>query len=435
MPTSFTLQQAANSIEADIRARRLLNLPVDWADELIFPAYDGLSIRNVPHTIANLLGAPLDAAILDPRVWHQSDVDGIQRVVMFLSDGLGYQYLRELMDEDAELNDTVMQLTNGSGFVPLTSTAPSTTAVALPTIWTGATPATHGMLGTSLFLREYSMMTNMLFNTSINGMRGRVIPDGDLQTFVHTPALGQHLAQHDIDTHVLLFRGYLGQGILSAVMHRGVTHGHPHLGFSDVWVRLKEILCDTVGQHCYVNIYLGTVDSLAHKYGAKNQYVAYEIKQQIKQLVDILADDQVKDGQTLFIMTADHGHADAPHKIDLQSDDAEPIRQLMRMGLTGDMRLGNLHLQHDRMSDVIDIIHDLYGDYLSAVDTKEAIDARLFGSDTVYAETKHRLGDVILIPRLGTQVIDPSVGVLELESWHGGLSPDEMLVPFMVARV
>ena len=435
MSKNFALHQTADTLETELRNQKLLNLPVDWGDEILYPAYDGLSIRNVPHTIGQLLDAPLDDAVLDNRVWGDTNLDGVQRVVTFLSDGLGYLYLRELMDEDPELEDTILQLTDGRGFVPLTSIAPSTTAVALPTLWTGATPATHGMIGTSLFLREYSTYTNMLFNKSIGNLMGSVIPERDFSSFVPSRSFAEHLTDYRVPTHLLMFKGYLGNGFLSAVLHRGVGYSYAHGGYSDVWVRLAEVLQETVGKRCYVHIYHSPVDSLSHLYGAKNQYIHYEIKEQMKQLLAVLSSQSVKDGQTLFMLIADHGHANAPDRIDLQDDEAEFIRRQMRLGLTGDMRLGHLHLQNDTTDDVIHMVHTQFGDRLAAVETSQAIDAGLFGHDTVYSETKHRLGDVVLIPRLGTQVIDSSLYVLDLESWHGGLSPEEMLVPFMYTRL
>jgi hypothetical protein len=436
MPTDYALRQNAQAIEADIRARRLLNLPVDWADEIIYPAYDGLSIRNIPHSIGQVLDAPFDDNMpLDSRVWGDESLNDIQRVVVFLSDGLGYLYLQELMEEDPELEDTVLELTDGRGFVPLTSSAPSTTAVALPTLWTGASPATHGMLGTSMFLREKSTLTNMLFNNAIMNPRGSVLSDDDLHDFVPVNGFAQHLTANNIATHLILNRAYLNKGLLSNVMHRGVSYGYSHGGHSDVWVRLADVLHDTAGQPGYINIYLGAVDSLSHLYGAKNIYVHYEIKEQLKHLLEVVSSQGVQDGQTLFIFTADHGHANAPRKIDLQSTESESIRRMMRLGLTGDMRLGQLHLQNGLVDDAIALIHANYGDSLTAISTAEALSTGLFGDDTIYSESKHRLGDVILIPRLGTQVVDSSLGVLNLESWHGGLSEDEMLVPFIYKRL
>ena len=37
----------ANMLETKIRDHRLLDLPVTWSDELIFPYYGGLSLPNI----------------------------------------------------------------------------------------------------------------------------------------------------------------------------------------------------------------------------------------------------------------------------------------------------------------------------------------------------------------------------------------------------
>ena len=61
----------ATTLENKIRQNRLLELDVDWQDEIIFPYYNGLSLQNVPHTIGAILGAPLphSSPLLDD-VWQ-----------------------------------------------------------------------------------------------------------------------------------------------------------------------------------------------------------------------------------------------------------------------------------------------------------------------------------------------------------------------------
>lgn len=127
----------AEQLETKIRNHRLIDFPVAWADELIFPYYDDLSLPNIAHSIANALGHPMEQSspLLDD-VW-QADVPSAKRVVTFLMDGMGYQHLNMLMAEDDELRDAVTELNGGREVVPLTSVAPSTTAVALTSLWTG----------------------------------------------------------------------------------------------------------------------------------------------------------------------------------------------------------------------------------------------------------------------------------------------------------
>lgn len=81
----------ADALEARIRANRLLDLPVPWAGELVFPHYGGLSIYNLAQSVAQVLGVELPpGAPLDEAVWGgSSPVGQVDRVVMFLSDGIG----------------------------------------------------------------------------------------------------------------------------------------------------------------------------------------------------------------------------------------------------------------------------------------------------------------------------------------------------------
>src|SRR5262245_46067966 len=124
----------ADQLEAQIRANRLFNLPVAWENECIYPYYEGLSLRNIPHTVADILNAPMpnSAPLLD-IVW-QAQKPEAERVVVFLMDGMGYMHLNQLMETNAELRDAVAQISGGRMPVPLTSVAPSTTMVALTTL-------------------------------------------------------------------------------------------------------------------------------------------------------------------------------------------------------------------------------------------------------------------------------------------------------------
>ncbi|MCA9882917.1 MAG: hypothetical protein KC708_08110, partial [Anaerolineae bacterium] len=119
---TFNFAATAAQLESEIRANRLLNPPTPWANELIYPSYADLSLRNIGHTVAQLLGAPLpNSTPLDERVWGDALPADINRVVVFLMDGMGYLHLQMLMEEDEAVRESVMQLTQGNGPVPLTS--------------------------------------------------------------------------------------------------------------------------------------------------------------------------------------------------------------------------------------------------------------------------------------------------------------------------
>jgi hypothetical protein len=425
----------AQQLEARIRSNRMLTLPVTWTDEIIFPYYQGLSLRNVPHTAAAALGVPLpDSAPLLDDVWQgQYPAHAIDRVVIFLLDGMGYKHLQLVMEQDADVRQAVEELTGGRGAVPLTSVAPSTTAVALTTLWTGAAPGQTGLVGTTMLIREFSTLGNML---AFQPMRGKhfsdIFADWGLppESIVGVQGISEHLAQNGIESYTVLDRYLSGSG-LSRILHRGIEHKMLHTGNSDLMLRLEDTLRQTRGKRGYIGAYWGALDSIAHAYGAHNRYTHNELRAVVLALRDLVHDPDLRDGRTLFILMADHGHYDAPDSINLQKDnDAAPLRRAMALGLSGDNRLPTMHLRPKTLESVQAYIAETYADQLATIDIDDAIEAGFFGS--IVTETaRERLGDLVLVPRLGWTVQDPSVASYPLVSWHGGLSDWEMLVPFI----
>ncbi len=431
----FTLHQTAAELESRIRAVRLLDLPAEWENELVYPNNDGLSLENIPHTIARLLGAPLPGnSPLDEAVWGgEKPPENISRVVVFLTDGLGYKWLLEMMDEDDDLRADVGEVSEGRGPVPLTSVSPSTTVSALATLWTGANPAAHGIMGTVMYLHELSVLGNML---GFNPATGKHPPGAlaawglDPQKLVPTPGLAAMFAESGVSTHSLLPKHFINSG-LSLVLHRGVTRHHPHTGGSDFWLRLRDVLRETAGQRCFVSTYWPAVDALSHLYGAKSEYVRHEIKDQFARLREVLADDSVHDGQTLVLVMADHGHYDVRESIGMGEDErSAPIANALRCGMGGEKRFAYAYLRDGHRQAVTDAIESHFADCLTWVDGETALKSGLFGAGQAYAETPHRIGDLILIPRLGCAVREAAID-FPMVSAHGGLSDWEMLTPLL----
>jgi hypothetical protein len=436
--TDITMQATADHLEAMIRDQRLLEFPAAWGDELLFPYYGGLSLPNVTHTIAQMLDAPLpDSAPLLDDVWGDASPAGqVNRVVLMLLDGLGYQHLNMLADSDDEIHALLHDLTDGRGALPLTSIAPSTTAVALPSLWTGGTPGANGLTGTVTYLNEFSMPADMLRYKPTHG-------NYPVDTFfewglssadvVALPGIAQHLESAAVETHVVINRMLMGSG-LSHILHRGTVHAHTHTGYSDALPVLRQVLQATQGQRAYVSMYHGGVDTLAHRYGAHTDFTAREAKIWLRGLRDCLNDTAAQDGQTLFLLLADHGHYDVAHWINLRTDEkAAPIREAMTIGMMADARFGHLYLRPGTVETVKAHLEAEYADCLTYLETDSAIDAGLFGDPAAFSpRTRSRLGDLILIPRLGYGLTDPSVtDYSHLISLHAGLSDREMLVPLL----
>lgn len=417
-------------IEAQIRNHRLFEFPVTWSDELLFPYYDGLALSNISQSIVAALGVPFeDSKPLLADVW-QAETPQAKRVVVFLLDGVGYQHLNMLMAKDEELRDAVLELNQGRAVMPLTSVAPSTTVVALTSLWTGLPPASTGMTGTLMFLRDLSLLGNMLSFTPVVGRHpSDVIANWGLppEDIVTAQGLSEYLQLHDIPSYAVTNRAYVGSG-LSRILHRGVDNIVTHIAMSDFMGEVASVLKATQGKRSYVSIYWSGVDALAHRYGAHHPYTNDEIREKIFALRDLVRQDLLADGETLFMFFADHGHYDATQAIDL-GDDAL-IADAMQMSLSGDERHAYLYAKHGTVDAIKDHIKSHYADKLTVIESKQALELGYFG-DTPSKHFIDRIGDLILIPRLGYTVADPKMGAIPMISRHAGLSDWEMLIPFI----
>lgn len=431
MASGFSMAETAANIEFLIRNNRLMQATVDWQDELIFPYYDGLSIYNLSQTILHQLTGRAEAP-LNAEVWGDSNPSGqIKRVVHFLTDGLGYRLLQEFMEHDAELYDSVAEITDGRGPVPLTSTSPSTTAVALPTFWSSHVPGRHGMLGTSMYLKQFLTVADMLrFKPLIGDLLPGILEDwgANVEEVIPVKTLVEQLLDHQVPTHLLLDRALLGTG-LSRIMHRGVAHQHVHGGSLDMWLRVEDVLKETRGQSAYVNIYWPVIDMVSHIYGANTKYVFNEVKHQMKTFASILKSKQFHDGQTLFMIVADHGHYDAPNILYDPDRTFPPELANDIRGFAGDVRFTQLFLRTGTKQRVMDFMRIDHGNELAVLDTEQAINAGLFGPNINADLILSRLGDVIVVSRQGTRFneIRGRVPV----SIHAGMSDWEMMVPFL----
>lgn len=431
---TFSLDTLAGRLEQRIHNHRLFDTGVDWDHEIIHPNYGGLSLRNIPHTVADMLGVQLpDHTPLDDAVWH-GDKPQAQRVVVVLLDGMGYRQLQEASTLDPMIHDAIEDLTDGRGFTPLTSTAPSTTAVALTTLWTGAVPATTGLMGTSLFLREYSTQTVMLFFKPT----GSTLPHESMRAWGMEPGdtipargLAEYLTDADVKSYAVIDRRMASSG-LSLILHRGLTDFRPHKSVADHALTIRKTLQETRGQRAYINVYWPAIDTMAHDHGVHSEEVRAEIRSQLTNLSNILRDESVKDGQTLVIITADHGHYDTRHLIDLSSDpQALPIKQAMRYSVSGDERLAYLTLTRSGYDAALEALQTHYRDSCAVIESQTALDAGLFGTTTPHPETPYRIGDLILIPRRTYKIKDAYRPPFPFVSVHAGLSDWEMLTPFM----
>ncbi len=424
--------ELAHIIEAEIRARRLpLAQDCAWQDEMIWPHYSGLSIANVPTTLARVLGCalpgaapPLDARLLDPATQ-------VERVVLVLLDGFGYNLLQELCAEPdfAQMVDDVV----GDGaLAPLTSVFPSTTVAALSTLWTGFPPAGHAMLGTRLLMREFGAMVNMLSLSPLasKGFQELLAWGFDPDKALGVPGIAERLAGADVRTRLATMSNLAGSG-LSNLLHRGVGQVHRLGSFVDLWAVMEEVMETTRRERCLIAVYWGALDYVSHYAGARSRRALVEAREEFLRLRDFVGRCATGDGRTLLIALADHGHINYREGDKIKTADHPALADTFRMPPAGEAGASYLFLRTGMREQAERYLRERLSDKLVALDSQAALEAGLFGDGARHPETAARVGDLVVVCREGARLSDP-FDYFPFFSGHGALSAGEMLVPVIV---
>lgn len=388
------------------------------------------SLVNVPATVLEIFGRdpphpPLPAAALP-------NLRGIKKVVLLVLDALGWEGLQPLLEDKSLI---LSRLADERGPFPLTSVFPATTAAALATLATGLPPAEHGLLGFRLFLREFGLVANMLHLSPEGFRRPDVLLELGLEPRKFFPAetIYERLAPK-VRSFALLKLAFIKSG-LSHLLHRG-ARARPIINSSDLSVQMRKLLEQDREGPLFICAYWDAIDGIGHLYGPSKEELQAELRQLSFSLehefFDKLSSQAARD--TLLLITADHGLVEVRREEMFSITRHPRLRQSLLLPPTGDFRATYLHLRQGERGPIKRYLKR-YSDRLTVIDSEEALAAGLFGpSKAISDEWRPRLGDLILLARGRGFIFYPYDDFI-LKGYHGGLAPQEMLVPLFALRL
>jgi hypothetical protein len=410
-------------------------------EEFVFPNYGGFSIANVPATIARLLGAEMEHGGTQVRLEPPIRRDlwggfsgGLRCVVLVILDAVGYVHFRRLLEGE----DTLFgRLAQGGALVPLTSVFPSTTMAAMSSLWTGRTPGDHGFLGRKLFLSEFGVLADMIrLMTAVHGRPGELVDWGWVpEDFLPVPPLAQQLSSVGVRTVTHLKRSHVGGG-LSRLFLRGVADVQGFFDHTDMWINVRHTLLQRSNEPLLVNVYWSGTDDVAHTYGPDSEYFQAALRQMAASLDrDFLAPlpAAAREG-TLFTLTADHGQIAVPPDKAVHLSNHPALADMLFLPPAAEPRASYLYVRPGQADLVQNYVEEYFAGRFLLLDIDQAISAGLFGPSELPAESRNRLGDLLLLARNGSRLIPVGETAVHLGE-HGSLTPEEMLVPLLMARL
>jgi predicted AlkP superfamily pyrophosphatase or phosphodiesterase len=401
------------------------------------PDYDGGGLVNVAATVLDVLGVR-DATDPPPlRALEASLREGVRQVVVVLADGLGLAQLRALTASgDMPFVASILERArrhDRAQLIEATTIFPSTTAAAITTLNTARTPQEHGNIAYFIWLDEFAAVTQMLRWGPAVTRRGSFFDDQrvDPREYVKVPSVHGRLRQHGGESWVIEPEIFHNEAMTR--MHAAEAGFAGYYLPSSMSVRLRDLLDQRPwgDAPAYVYAYWAGIDSVAHVSGPQSADHASEAALFDKALERALASRSP--GDTLVMLTADHGHAftDPDKLIDLVGD--EQLRSLLRNPIAGEPRLAFLHTDHaDRVKQHLE---RRYPETFFFLDREEAIAAGLFGRGAPDI-ARQRIGEVLAM--LGG---DRAASIVKVDGQtfrhrgsHGGMSPEEMRIPILAWR-
>ncbi len=422
-----------------LETNRLPGLDIDGS--FIYPDYSGGSILNIPSSLCRLMGVPdlngkpLHAEILTPLL----DSGPVRRIVLVLMDALSLRRFQH-WTQGGGLGETAPvwnHLAQGGLLAPLTSIVPSTTSAAITSLWAGRSAAEHGIAGYELWLKEYGVVANMITQSPItfhNGASSLTQAGFDPEKYLPFTTLGTHFAAHGVKTYALQHHSILHSG-LSKMFFRDVNAQ----GFStpsDLWVNARHLVETHPDERMYAWVYWGELDHLSHYYGPDDERIVAEFASFSTAFERLFLSRLSPEArrETMVILTADHGQIYTPKYSNNNLNHHPEFTDRLHLQPTGENRMAYLYLRPGQYDQVTGYLNRTWPDQFRLVDPAAAVAAGLFGPGQPHPRLLDRLGDVLAVSR-GSAYWWWADKENKLQGRHGGLSPDEMLVPFLAARL
>jgi hypothetical protein len=415
-----------------LRSHKMANL--DLGEDALHPAYEDQSLLNVPSTICDWFSAPgLPYAGLEFTNLKDLASD-VQQVVIVLIDAVSLGRFSSWMEK---IQGEVQSLIQDAYLFPLTSIVPSTTCSVLTTLWTGRSPAEHGILGYELFLKEFSMVANMITHSpaSFEGRSGLLYQAGfQPENALPVPTLGSHLSKAGVETFALLSSYILNSGL--SRMHYPSVNTYGFRTLTDLWVQTRHLAELRLASSRLIWIYYGAVDGYSHQYGPDSEQAEAEFVTFINTMFKIFLSKFQADSRrkTLLVILSDHGQLYTPKNPVYELSNHPTLTNRLHLPPTGENRLAYLYPGSGQSEAVQEYIAHTWPGKFHIMPSSHALENGLFGPGKPMQEAHSRIGDQIVISQ-GDAYLWWTPKPNPLLGRHGGLSEEEMLVPLMALRL
>ncbi len=396
------------------------------------PAHGSYCFGQIADTIRQLFGAaasqPLPADVLPPAIAYD-------RVIFFLIDAFGWRFF-ERYAEAPFLREAIRE-----GVVSqLTALFPSTTVVHVTNSHTGLDAAATGVMEWFYYEPKLdAVIAPLLFSLAGENERetlakANVAPE----SIFPRRTLYHDLARVGVRSHVFGHRDYARSSYSNTVADG--AQSLPYRTWPEALANLT-LAFEKERSRSYYYLYFGEVDGQGHTYGPESRQAAAEIECLLMLMARFLDECRRRWPRTLILFTADHGLAETDPEttiyLNLRFPGIERYLKTDRRGrpllFGGSPRDLFLYVRDEYLDEVHDLLARGLAGKAEVRRTARLIQDGLFGRTETPDELLVRTGNLMILPHRYEAVFWYEKDRFEQKYYghHGGLTPQEMLIPFV----
>lgn len=393
------------------------------------------SFAKIPNTIEHLLTGKNIENILPKDTFNEKNKN--KNVVLFVVDGFGWSFFEKIKNKH-----NIFKKFEEKGIISkLTSQFPSTTTNEITTVTTNLTTPEHCLYEWNYFEPKVNkVISPILMNITGEKMTrdGLLEINKKLINIIPKNKFYLKLKKQNINSFA-----FQNNKICNNAYSDRILFGAKQMPFETLTQGLLELSNllnkDLNKKFCY--FYFDSIDAMSHKYGPDSEFLKQEVLNFFNNFETNFL-NRIDLNSTTIIITADHGQVAINKKKGIYLNKKYPsLLKHLKIDKDGEyiIPVGSsrdffLHVKNKSLNKVLLFLRKKLNNKAEVYKTHELIKEGIFGDPKkITSKFLKRVGNLTILPYKNESVwwYKKEIFEFKFNGHHGGLTPEEMEIPFI----
>ncbi len=391
---------------------------------ITFPDYENSNL-NIISSILKNYGISSEVPI--HRELALNELNKKKNIVFMILDGFGYNLFQKYQD-------TVLPTLKKNFLKPLTAVFPSTTSAVITSLLTNSFPIQHGIIGWTLFFKEYAKYIDFLPNWDSITTEIQDAEKYRTQDLFGLESIFQKLEKETPEIELFNLSPktiYKSTNVQKVSSHAKII---PHKTIKQFFQCLHKIIKKKDQKKKFIYAYLSDPDKSEHRYGVYSEQVKKLLAEIDQRLQTLIQKYDRKD--TMLIITADHGLIDIKKYFYIHED--KELFNCLILPVFPEPRFNSFFVKPHREKNFLKAFQKYEDDFILFT-RNEFLAEGWLGKGNPHPKLDDFLGNYLAVAQsdkaFRTVYKQKGKWKNEFKAHHAGITSDEMLVPLFKVEI